>query len=163
MIPPDAPPKSLLCPPPPLPFSRRGQCPRHSACPLLARLACSQRGPRVDDKRLQNTLKRLGVNTIPGIEEVNLFKVRNIGSRCRHDTRGLAITLVPVCRLCPLSARGVERGRPDMEMRGRGGGGGPGGGGGRGPRGEGGEGGGGGEGGEGGRRLADLASSAMIV
>eukprot|EP01052_Picozoa_sp_SAG31_P034919 SAG31_NODE_4144_length_3504_cov_7.703276_2_plen_63_part_00 len=29
----------------------------------------------VDDKRLQNTLKRLGVNTIPGIEEVNLFKV----------------------------------------------------------------------------------------
>ena len=30
-----------------------------------------------DDKRLQNTLKRLGVNTIPGIEEVNLFKVRS--------------------------------------------------------------------------------------
>merc|ERR1711935_1273044 len=27
-----------------------------------------------DDKRLQNTLKRLGVNNIPGIEEVNLFK-----------------------------------------------------------------------------------------
>lgn len=27
-----------------------------------------------DDKRLQNTLKRLGVNTIPGIEEVSLFK-----------------------------------------------------------------------------------------
>ncbi|KAJ1638552.1 transcription factor [Pavlovales sp. CCMP2436] len=27
-----------------------------------------------DDKRLQNTLKRLGVNTIPAIEEVNLFK-----------------------------------------------------------------------------------------
>lgn len=26
-----------------------------------------------DDKRLQATLKRLGVNTIPGIEEVNLF------------------------------------------------------------------------------------------
>ncbi len=26
-----------------------------------------------DDKRLQNTLKRLGVNTIPGIEEVNIF------------------------------------------------------------------------------------------
>jgi hypothetical protein len=108
--------------PPPLPFSRRGQCPRHSAYLLLVRPACSQRGPRADDKRLQNTLKRLGVNTIPGIEEVNLFKVRNIGSRCRHDTRGLAITLVPVCRLCPLSARGVERGRPGMEMRGPGGG-----------------------------------------
>merc|ERR1712182_75125 len=27
-----------------------------------------------DDKRLQNTLKRLGVNNIPTIEEVNLFK-----------------------------------------------------------------------------------------
>eukprot|EP00218_Dolichomastix_sp_CCMP3274_P014281 CAMPEP_0170139554 /NCGR_PEP_ID=MMETSP0033_2-20121228/5741_1 /TAXON_ID=195969 /ORGANISM="Dolichomastix tenuilepis, Strain CCMP3274" /LENGTH=145 /DNA_ID=CAMNT_0010375687 /DNA_START=117 /DNA_END=554 /DNA_ORIENTATION=+ len=27
-----------------------------------------------DDKRLQNTLKRLGVQTIPGIEEVNIFK-----------------------------------------------------------------------------------------
>lgn len=26
-----------------------------------------------DDKRLQNTLKRLNVNTIPGIEEVNIF------------------------------------------------------------------------------------------
>mmetsp|Transcript_7055 Transcript_7055/g.18953 ORF Transcript_7055/g.18953 Transcript_7055/m.18953 type:complete len:154 (+) Transcript_7055:147-608(+) len=30
-----------------------------------------------DDKRLQNTLKRLGVNTIPGIEEVNIFKEQN--------------------------------------------------------------------------------------
>jgi len=27
-----------------------------------------------DDKKLQSTLKRLGVNNIPGIEEVNLFK-----------------------------------------------------------------------------------------
>merc|ERR1711965_1212309 len=27
-----------------------------------------------DDKRLQNTLKRLGANNIPAIEEVNLFK-----------------------------------------------------------------------------------------
>ncbi|CAD7697289.1 unnamed protein product [Ostreobium quekettii] len=31
-----------------------------------------------DDKRLQNTLKRLGVNTIPGIEEVNLFFENNV-------------------------------------------------------------------------------------
>lgn len=30
-----------------------------------------------DDKRLQNTLKRLGVNTIPGIEEVNIVKDDN--------------------------------------------------------------------------------------
>jgi nascent polypeptide-associated complex subunit beta len=27
-----------------------------------------------DDKRLQGTLKRVGVNTIPAIEEVNIFK-----------------------------------------------------------------------------------------
>ena len=27
-----------------------------------------------DDKRLQSTLKRVGVNSIPGIEEVNIFK-----------------------------------------------------------------------------------------
>lgn len=27
-----------------------------------------------EDKRLQNTLKRIGVSQIPGIEEVNLFK-----------------------------------------------------------------------------------------
>lgn len=27
-----------------------------------------------DDKRLQSTLKRIGVNTIPSIEEVNIFK-----------------------------------------------------------------------------------------
>mmetsp|Transcript_20164 Transcript_20164/g.28263 ORF Transcript_20164/g.28263 Transcript_20164/m.28263 type:complete len:165 (-) Transcript_20164:71-565(-) len=27
-----------------------------------------------DDKKLQSTLKRIGVNNIPGIEEVNLFK-----------------------------------------------------------------------------------------
>lgn len=31
-----------------------------------------------DDKRLQNTLKRLGVNTIPGIEEGNIFKDENV-------------------------------------------------------------------------------------
>ncbi len=31
-----------------------------------------------DDKRLQNTLRRLGVNTIPGIEEVNIFKDDNV-------------------------------------------------------------------------------------
>lgn len=44
-----------------------------------------------DDKRLQNTLKRLGVNNIPAIEEVNLFKDNGTvvhfnnpkGARCR--------------------------------------------------------------------------------
>merc|ERR1719188_1641235 len=28
----------------------------------------------MDDKKLQSTLKRLGMNSIPGIEEVNMFK-----------------------------------------------------------------------------------------
>eukprot|EP00244_Chara_vulgaris_P000592 TRINITY_DN109_c0_g1_i1.p1 TRINITY_DN109_c0_g1~~TRINITY_DN109_c0_g1_i1.p1 ORF type:complete len:231 (+),score=58.94 TRINITY_DN109_c0_g1_i1:32-724(+) len=31
-----------------------------------------------DDKRLQSTLKRLALNTIPGIEEVNIFKDENV-------------------------------------------------------------------------------------
>jgi nascent polypeptide-associated complex subunit beta len=31
-----------------------------------------------DDKRLQSTLKRLNVNTIPGIEEVMLIKEDNV-------------------------------------------------------------------------------------
>lgn len=32
------------------------------------------RATATDDKKLQGTLKKLGVNTIPGIEEVNLIK-----------------------------------------------------------------------------------------
>ncbi|KAK7837710.1 nascent polypeptide-associated complex subunit beta [Quercus suber] len=32
------------------------------------------RATTTDDKRLQSTLKRIGVNTIPAIEEVNIFK-----------------------------------------------------------------------------------------
>lgn len=32
------------------------------------------RATTTDDKRLQSTLKRLGVNSIPAIEEVNIFK-----------------------------------------------------------------------------------------
>eukprot|EP00871_Galdieria_phlegrea_P004399 jgi/Galph1/4960/GphlegSOOS_G3617.1 len=32
------------------------------------------KGTPTDDKRLQSTLKRLGLNQIPGIEEVNVFK-----------------------------------------------------------------------------------------
>jgi len=31
-----------------------------------------------DDKRLQSTLKRLGVNVIPGIEEVNIFQDESV-------------------------------------------------------------------------------------
>merc|ERR1719287_271832 len=32
------------------------------------------KGAGTDDKRLQATLKRVGMNTVPGIEEVNMFK-----------------------------------------------------------------------------------------
>ncbi|CAG9465368.1 unnamed protein product [Pedinophyceae sp. YPF-701] len=31
-----------------------------------------------DDKRLQSTLKRMGVNVIPGIEEVNIFQSESV-------------------------------------------------------------------------------------
>ena len=48
-------------------------------CKLLAWCSCRKKKAvhkttSTDDKRLQNTLKRLGVNTIPGIEEVNIFQ-----------------------------------------------------------------------------------------
>merc|ERR1711965_1189970 len=70
---------------------KQGQMPNQtdSANPALARLQAQVRiggkgsGRRkkkvvhktttTDDKRLQNTLKRLAINTIPAIEEVNLF------------------------------------------------------------------------------------------
>ncbi|KAG6504063.1 nascent polypeptide-associated complex subunit beta-like [Zingiber officinale] len=32
------------------------------------------KSPTTDDKKLQSTLRRIGVNTIPAIEEVNIFK-----------------------------------------------------------------------------------------
>merc|ERR1711998_193971 len=63
--------------------------PTDSANPALARLQAQVRiggkgsvrrkkkvvhkTTTTDDKRLQNTLKRLGINSIPAIEEVNLF------------------------------------------------------------------------------------------
>ena len=43
-----------------------------------------------DDKRLQSTLKRLGVNTIPGIEEV-----RALGAR--HSAARVAAPPAPAC------------------------------------------------------------------
>ena len=33
-----------------------------------------------DDKKLQSALKRIGVSTIPGIEEVNIFKEEEVVS-----------------------------------------------------------------------------------
>merc|ERR1711965_344292 len=70
---------------------KQGQMPNQtdSANPALARLQAQVRiggkgtvrrkkkvvhkTTTTDDKRLQNTLKRLGINSIPAIEEVNLF------------------------------------------------------------------------------------------
>ena len=47
---------------PPLPLLR--------SCPPLRKKKAVHKTTSTDDKRLQSTLKRLGVNTIPGIEEV---------------------------------------------------------------------------------------------
>ena len=44
------------------------------AVPYCRKKKAVHKTTSTDDKRLQNTLKRLGVNTIPGIEEVNIFK-----------------------------------------------------------------------------------------
>lgn len=49
-----------------------------------------------DDKRLQATLKRLGVNTIPGIEEVNLF----VDNDVIHFTNPKGVQLFYLCRKC---------------------------------------------------------------
>lgn len=43
-----------------------------------------------DDKRLQNTLKRLGVNTIPGIEEVLLLNSDGTALQVRAGAAGAA-------------------------------------------------------------------------
>lgn len=56
-----------------------------------------------DDKRLQNTLKRLGVNTIPGIEEVNIFQEDTVihFSNPKGALRGLGRIVVhapPQCK-----------------------------------------------------------------
>ena len=50
-----------------------------------------------DDKRLQSTLKRLGVNTIPGIEEVNIFKDENVINF--SNPKGMLPRYEPHCRL----------------------------------------------------------------
>jgi hypothetical protein len=51
----------------------RSRTPRAASAPSSKKKAV-HKTTSTDDKRLQNTLKRLGVNTIPGIEEVNIFK-----------------------------------------------------------------------------------------
>lgn len=45
-----------------------------AVCALHRKKKAVHKTTSTDDKRLQNTLKRLGVNTIPGIEEVNIFQ-----------------------------------------------------------------------------------------
>jgi hypothetical protein len=55
-----------------------------------------------DDKRLQATLKRLGVNTIPGIEEVNLF----VDNDVIHFTNPKGRESWPSHQICPLMTPG---------------------------------------------------------
>ncbi|CAI0430645.1 unnamed protein product [Linum tenue] len=43
-------------------------------CPHRRKGNRAQKEEVSDDKKLQSTLKRIGVNTIPAIEEVNIFK-----------------------------------------------------------------------------------------
>ena len=45
-----------------------------SPCILIRKKKAVHKTTSTDDKRLQSTLKRIGVNTIPAIEEVNIFK-----------------------------------------------------------------------------------------
>ncbi|QHO23386.1 Nascent polypeptide-associated complex subunit beta [Arachis hypogaea] len=47
--------------------------PSFCLCPLVLKKA-AHKTITTDDKRLQSTLKRIGVNAIPAIEEVNIFK-----------------------------------------------------------------------------------------
>lgn len=49
----------------------RSAAPAHSFLRLLSKKKAVHKTTTTDDKRLQNTLKRLSVNTIPGIEEVS--------------------------------------------------------------------------------------------
>ncbi len=52
-----------------------------------------------DDKRLQATLKRLGVNTIPGIEEVNLFVENDVihFTNPKGNAQSLALSILFFC------------------------------------------------------------------
>ena len=43
-------------------------------CILVRKKKAVHKTTTTDDKRLQSTLKRIGVNVIPAIEEVNIFK-----------------------------------------------------------------------------------------
>jgi nascent polypeptide-associated complex subunit beta len=47
---------------------------RLSCAFLLRKKKAVHRATTTDDKKLQSTLKRIGVNSIPAIEEVNIFK-----------------------------------------------------------------------------------------
>ena len=57
-----------------------------------------------DDKRLQATLKRLGVNTIPGIEEVNLFVDNDVIHFTNPKGRGAWPSYQIWLSMTPLSA-----------------------------------------------------------
>ena len=61
-----------------VPFIPGTPCKSPPALPLRRKKKAVHKVSTTDDKRLQTTLKRLGVNTIPGIEEVNLFQDNDV-------------------------------------------------------------------------------------
>lgn len=58
-----------------------------------------------DDKQLINTLKKLGANTIPGIEEVNLFRENNMVITIKNPKVQTALA----CNTFSVSGQGVEK------------------------------------------------------
>ena len=52
----------------------------------------------MDDKRLQSTLKRLGVNNIPGIEEVRKESAPR-GTRARHIRFSLTLLILSIFQI----------------------------------------------------------------
>jgi NAC domain len=78
-----------------LPLSQQRSLNAHKLAPWCScrKKKAVHKTTSTDDKRLQNTLKRLGVNTIPGIEEVNIFQGDDVinftnpkGAACRPQS-----------------------------------------------------------------------------
>lgn len=82
--------------------------------PCSIPLACSKKKAvhkttSTDDKRLQSTLKRLGVNTIPGIEEVR--------RRCWWYTAAALLAIHAVITLLLISCSWISCGGPCVGAR----------------------------------------------
>ena len=69
--------------------------------PLRRKKKAVHKVSTTDDKRLQATLKRLGVNTIPGIEEVNLFVDNDVihFTNPKGEQLGFTSCLTPILML----------------------------------------------------------------